>query len=224
MILLQGRSGSQLLASMLNNHPAIHCDGELLSPKYVHKLQSVTRYLRGRTLCHQEPVFGFRLKWMHLLCHRVKPEQYLNKMIGSGWQFIYSRRRNLLQQTLSFMIASRRGRWRDQTANPLSNRKFHIDCEQLLQNLEKQERWRLQEKAFLKAVPHLDIVYEDDLLLTKKHQSTLDRILAFLQLSSIPAQTDLVKTGSKNLADDIDNYDEVVGTISRTKYATYLEA
>lgn len=69
-----GRSGSTLLASLLNAHPSIHCDGEILSPVYWHRRRRPLRlpmlryplfYIRYRQLVaqyrHGASVYGFKL-------------------------------------------------------------------------------------------------------------------------------------------------------------------
>ena len=80
----------------------------------------------------------------------------------------------------------------------------------------------MKEKKIIEALPHITIAYERDLLSAEQHQATADKIFDYLGLASVAVKTKCVRTSSDNLADFIENYEEVVNVISQTKYAKFL--
>jgi hypothetical protein len=87
----------------------------------------------------------------------------------------------------------------------------------------KSEKVVALEKKCLSNIPHLEIIYEDDLLSSEQHQKTINKVFSYLELDSIKVQTTLQKTSSDNLVDDILNYEEIVDFISQTQYAHFLD-
>jgi hypothetical protein len=79
------------------------------------------------------------------------------------------------------------------------------------------------ERTIVEALPHLALVYEDDLLDGERHQPTLDRTFAHLGLPSHPVTAPLRRTGAGSLAERIANYEEIVAHIRTTPFATYLQ-
>ena len=52
-----GRNGSTLLVSLLNSHPDIYCDGEIL----VGKLRSPFKHIKRRMQSSPKSIYGFKL-------------------------------------------------------------------------------------------------------------------------------------------------------------------
>ena len=224
LILLQGRSGSQLLGDFLNSHPDIHCDAEKIGWKKWDDLFDLKAYLKWRREKRTEPIYGVRFKLRHVTeVQNVDAAHFLRNFHRRGWKIIYSKRENRFRQEISSLIGNQRDKWSDTSAEPLAGQTFYIDCQELLESIEAREKYAAQEQDLLAGLPHLTIVYEKDLLHAAHHQATLDRVFDYLGVPSVPVKTTLVRTSRNKLADIVSNYEEVVRFISQTKYAKFLD-
>ena len=232
LILLQGRSGSQLLGDLLNSHPDIHCDAEKIGWQKWDDLFDLKAYLKWRREKRTEPIYGVRFKLRHVTeVQEVNAAHFLRHFHSRDWKIIYSKRENRLRQEISSLIGNQRNKWSDTSAErcpelaegPLAGQKFEIECQQLLSSIEARERYAAQEEEVLAGLPHLTIVYEKDLLHAAHHQATLDRVFDYLGVPSVPVKTTLVRTSRNNLGDIISNDEEIVRFISQTKYAKFID-
>jgi len=81
----------------------------------------------------------------------------------------------------------------------------------------------LREEALLEQSPHLNLVYEHDLLRPESHQDTLGRVFDYLGLPSVPVRTTLVRTRSSSLRDFVYNYEEVESAVIDMGYGRFLD-
>lgn len=219
MLFAKGRSGSGLLRSLLNSHPDIFCDNEVFNRR---KAIAPKRYLLNCSNIRPVKVYGYKAKIWQLDQQYQSSRKVFKKFFTDDFQIIYLRRRNFFRQAISNLIGNERGIWHDTQSGSLSGQKFKIDCKVLLERIEWLENWDEKEKEVLKNVEYLHISYEDDLLPQENHQKTLNRIFKYLGVHEVPVQTKLVKTTSRNLADFIRNYDEVVNTIKNSRFEELL--
>ncbi len=139
-----------------------------------------------------------------------------------GWKVIYLKRVNSLRQAVSFLVANTRNEWIGTKKNTLQE-KIHIDCDELLAKMERLENALQKDDEIVAPVPHLPLVYEDHLINSEQHQATLNQVFEYLGIDSAPIYTNMSKTSSsKNLADIIDNYEEVERRVSQSKFAQFL--
>jgi hypothetical protein len=71
----------------------------------------------------------------------------------------------------------------------------------------------------LKAIPKLELVYEDDLREASQQQRTVDRVCAFLGLDPSPVKTELLRLTPTSVSDQVENFDEVAALLSQTRFA-----
>jgi len=223
VILAGPRTGGHLLIDLLNSHPQIYCEGEILHPNRVNKLFSLPLYIKGRTArIEKNVVHGFKVDINQIKRQKIEPQPFLSHLHHKNWKIIYLQRRNLLLQAISLHIAIARNQWSDTSATPLINSKFTIDSDQLIQNIQKRESCCLEEREVLAQLPHITICYDDELLKAEQHQKTADRIFEYLGVDSVPVQTNLARTSTDNLSDFLENYDEIISVLNKTKYAKFL--
>jgi hypothetical protein len=222
VVFAQGRSGSELLRNLLNSHPEVHCDGEILD----HKACFPATVVRGRSVRVKAQVYGFKLKILHLVRDQgmSDPEHFVQSLYDGGWKIIHLERHNLLRQTLSGMIAKQRGVYHHRrTAAPDTIQKAWIDCDRLVRNMGRRERHLKRERSILQKMAHLTLVYEDDLLDTSCHQDALDRVFEYLGVSAVPVRTEQVRITTDRLSGFVQNHQEVVEAVGKTEHARYLE-
>ncbi|MCK5523308.1 MAG: hypothetical protein KAI83_09265 [Thiomargarita sp.] len=225
IIFSKGRTGSNLLRTLLNSHPEIVCEGDILLRLYV-RILSLKLYIKGRIAKNPTNVYGFQLQRAQLNHEKIEAKDFLSDLHNNGWKIIYLRRKNRFRQKISSKIAISRNQWlysSKSNSEPSTSFKVHVDTQELLTELENAENAALKDKADLKEIPYIEIIYEDDLLKAGQHQKTADKIFDFLGVQSAPVETNMIKTPYQNLAEVIENYDEITALLSKTKYAHYLE-
>ncbi len=229
VIVAHYRTGSNLLTDLLNTHPEVNCDGEILI-KFLHSRFKIVlfprRYVEGKASHSGAKVYGCNLKLdqMAKLMPKVRksPQILLSELLEDQWLFLHLQRQNVLRVAISNIIANKRGRWRENSANWLEGSKIYIDCDDLARGMRWNKKLLRQEEEVLAGVPHLKLIYEQDLLHTDQHQNTSDRVFDFLGISSVPVKTDLVRTSSNRMSDYVLNYEELVQTVGQTEFAQYL--
>lgn len=229
IIFAQGRTGSSLLRNLLNSHPGVHCDKELLGRR---RLIFVKSFLTFRRLFFKKCAYGFKVKIYQLTdVQKIRnPRQIMIDLHKKGWNIIYLRRKNLLHHAVSNIVAKHRKKENPSGKayahriedGPIELKKIHVNCDELIQRMRAREIFCAQENLILDGLPHMRFVYEDHLLKSEDHQSTASRIFDHLGLPVSPVAARLVKIVPERLADIIDNFDEIVKTINKTKYAKFL--
>ena len=187
VIVYQPRTGSNLLCNLLASHPHIHCDGEVL--ERVSRLLFPYFYLDCRRACFNQQVYGAKVSLYQITTrHKLEASEFLHNLHRREWKFIRVTRRNLVRQAISFLIAKQRGVWYDGNADPLQGTSFRLDPAALLRRILTQADDLRSEEAILARLPHCTVTYEDDLLNAGDHQSTADRLYAFLGLPPLTAE------------------------------------
>lgn len=218
----QGRTGSELLLSLIDCHPEIHCEGEMLNKK----VWFPYLYLQGRMAKYPNFVYGCKVRTDQLLFDQgIDPVKFTIGLQENGWKIVYISRQNLLRQNISLLIGLARQKWHDTADKPFSDRKIQIDSQELIKYLKLSDLYLEKEREIIGNLPHVNVTYEQDLFNSDRHQPTLDRVFDYLGLSSVPVKTKYVKTSAnKKLSDSIENYAEIAAALEKTKYAQFLEA
>lgn len=221
VLFAQGRTGSSLLASLLNAHPAVFCDGELLDTKRLFPRALID----GRARRHPDRVYGFKLKIYHLSMDQrlADPVGFFQQLAGDGWRVVHLVRRNVLRQTLSQFVAERRRSYHLFAGQQEDLGRMEVDLARLVRHT----RWRLKmqglERRALEGVPHAVVHYEDDLMDGTRHQVTADRLFSFLCVPTAPVSTSHRKITPKRLADFVANPEAVAAAITEAGLGQYLE-
>lgn len=221
VIFAQGRTGSDLLASLLNSHPQIFCEGEILNTSVLLPMA----FVKGRCAASTSDAYGYKLKIYHLTETQQMRDAgpFLAQMHAEGWRIIYLTRRNVLRQALSWFVAESRPRYQHRVSDgPIQMEKITVDCGALVRRMDERLHYLAGEKEVLATLPHTTVVYEDDLLDRERHQETLDVILGHLGLPSAPVSTDLVKITPPSLSDFVQNYADVERAVAMIGYARFL--
>ncbi|MGR3303164.1 MAG: hypothetical protein ACUZ8I_11750 [Candidatus Scalindua sp.] len=222
LVFAQGRTGSDLLRSLLNSNPMIFCDGEILEEKVFFPMA----YIKAKCASSRKNTYGFKLKIYQLTGnqHILQPEKFVSNLYNQNWKIIYLNRRNLLRQVVSGYVAQKRKSFHHrQGDSKIKFEKIHINYDVLINDLQERECFLMQEKEVLKHVPHITINYEDHLMHYDNQQNTLNRVFDFLNVPSVSVKTNLVKITSSNLSNVILNYNEVKHVIAKTKYVNCFD-
>ncbi len=223
------RTGSTLLVSLLNAHPVICCDGEILHRGSWRRPLRPLLYFwrrvpypffayRSRYLCRHthKAIYGFKLFPSHL-AHPVVTIQQLHK---NGWLILHLQRRSLFQQSLSAVVAAVTGRWHGRAEAIAPPPNLSINPETFSASLLRVYRQRQICQQSLQSIPHLNIYYEDDLEAPKQWSATIHRICSYLGTSTSSVYTKMNKPWSRPYQEIVTNYDEL---LTRFKQSSLTE-
>lgn len=216
----QGRTGSELLCKLLDLNPEIKCDTEIL----FHHLFFPQLLIKGKLAACNQNTYGFKVKIYQLQdIQHQDPQEFLQQLLDDGWKIIYLKRENLLRHGLSLITARQRKKFHVPAGNnKVIKQKVKVDCNLLLAQMKDREEYQHADEKLLSKIPHLTIVYENDLLNEENHQSTIDKICDYLGISSVAVKAPFARLTPDNLSDLIENYQEVIDVLSKTKYAHFI--
>lgn len=213
----QGRTGSSLLRSLLNSHPEVRCEGEILADPVPDPIAHVED-LADRS---PQPVFGFKVKIYQLSdAQQTDPAAFLEELRDRSYRIIYLRRSNLLRHAISNEFAEARSSYHDRTDGPRPS--LTVDPEKLIGVMQRRQAHLDNEAAILAGFDYCAVEYESDLLDPVQHQPTANRVFAYLGLGPTPVETDLARSVSGSLSDRIANYDELAAALADTEFNEFL--
>lgn len=224
VIFSQGRTGSNLLRSLLNSHPNIFCIREPFVRWYI-KVLFPKLYIQGKLANCSKTVCGLLLHDMHLDFQKIAHKEMLSYLYNQGWKILHLRRENFLNQIISARFAFTQRQWHYQSAVDFDStrlKNIYISPTEMIQLLEEREARYLREGEMMAQFPHLQVIYEEDLSTAEQHQKTVDKICDYLGISSAPVQTKMIKTPRKT-KELLQNYEEIAAFLKNTRYAHFLE-
>jgi hypothetical protein len=222
-IVTNGRTGSSPLVDLLNSHPAIRCDEELL--KEWRDLPFL--YVRGHAAQAKREgcaAYGFKLNTGAVRLAPVETGNFgklIDLLASDGFSFIWLQRRNLVRQVVSGLRGREHGF--QIRGDEHSETRIVADPVQLVASL---RTFAYQADVIgqrLEPYPHLDLWYEDDLEDPAVHQRTVDKICDYLGLPGAPVSTEFRKVAPARLHDAIANYDEIAQVLAPTPFAAFLD-
>ncbi|WP_251964081.1 Stf0 family sulfotransferase [Salinibacter ruber] len=249
MLFAQGRTGSTLLGELLNSHPEIDFEHEILNidREWDDPYAYPYLYSLGRRKISDALSYGYHVKiyqlWQDLddsvpvgqnsgeslPNHSTDPAGYLHQAHADGWNLVYLKRENLLRHALSSIRAEASGEYHQRADededSPKSLNPVRVDPIDLIKKMEWREEKLAQEQEALSTLPHLEISYGSDLVDENRHQATAERIFRFLGLEAngIQVSTQLERINQGSLPELIRNYDEVASSLEGTRFDRFLE-
>lgn len=216
-----GRSGSTLLASLLNSQPTIHCDGELFNAvhwaAWKHALLAALQrhpkiYLTFRQriihLVRHSQVYGFKLQLEQV----VHADQVLPELHRLGWRILYLRRNSIFDAVMSNLVAQQTHRWHTRTGREQRRAEAVVlDPQQFMNECDGRRKRAAQCDAIANQLSHLLLTYEDDLRSSQQWHSTVARICDYVGAAPPTTVTSaLVKTWSQPYREMVSNYDQLL--------------
>lgn len=228
VIYTRGRTGSTVLTDLLNSHPDMFCDHEIFNiSDTITKVKYPLLYISScskRASAHNKNVYGFKLKIEQMKNeHEYKDiDVILSRLETAGWKFIYLKRINILNHTISGLLSNQSKVFHLKNGKEFKHEKINIDCKHLFDVMNYFEDLERQEEESLKYVSYMTVNYEPDLLDNSAHQKTADRIFEYLGISSHPVNTTFRKIIPENLKDIILNYEEMHDFVINTRFGKFL--
>jgi LPS sulfotransferase NodH len=240
LILAAERTGSNLLAGLLDSHPSILAGGELFNP-FLTPLREVPwrlipkeRIEEFARMRDRDPV-GFLFAIYQLALDAGKTAIGFKLMYGQGdelyqrapavrdvlsgpppFRLIHLTRKNLVERFVSQRRAEQTGSWQTRvgkTTNDTSRPKLTVAAHDLVADLERVENWQRVYRHAFAAHPILEIEYEE---LAADPQGTARRCADFLGVPPVASfEVRYAKTGTDRLEDAIENLDDLRSMLRR---------
>ncbi len=231
LIVSAGRTGSNLLRSLLKSHPQVFCGGEIFNREYVER-EGVPWPAGGaeqdpalRTMMRDDPAtyvrrlfelaspghraVGAKLTYENAAAHPAATDHLV---AIEGNRVIHLKRHNLLRVYVSLQRAMKTGQWmsRGDSGPPPP---VHIDFVKLVRYLLRHQEHEDKVDALFAGHAKMQVYYED---LAADPVGVAARCVAFLGLdASVPLWSDHKKSGTDPLSRAIENYAEVRGAFAR---------
>lgn len=218
----RGRSGTTALLSMLDDVPALRCEGEVLH-NYV---PYPYRHVLGRCVRTRGAGYGCKILSYQVRDVQVRLEQpkaFIRTLRDeAGFQILYLRRTNLLRHALSNIRARREQFHQKKDDAPADSQALRVDPDHVVEWIRSSEVLGAYEERLLDAVSHLSLTYEEHIRDPEAHQDTVDEICSFLGVESAPIESSYRKIAPPSLREGVINYDELVTRLEGTPYEQYL--
>ena len=220
-----GRAGSELLVELLDGHPRLRCESEILAVPHV----STRAVLRGRAVRAARAgadVWGFKLVNEHFRwTHPAGDSSFLvEQMLAGGFRFIRLRRRNVLRQALSHVKAEALATYHSRSHTDADSPLLAIDPVDLIFKMRQLEGWEAISDIIFDGVEMLPVWYEDDLADRASWDTTTSRVFEWLGLDPVSTSSNLRVTTPGKIWEHVANYDDVAAVLMKTKYAPLLDA
>ncbi len=223
-----GRSGSNLMVSLLNSHPEIHCDWEILNQDYlnkkpIHKRKIIQwfprQYINYRCKNSPKPVYGFKMLYYQYL----EREKQLKSLFCSEWKMIHIKRKNVFQQAISDMVARQTGVYLQTVSRKQPDDMIRLDPGALLTYIGHILHNGAHLENALANMDHCAVVYEDDLIKPELWEKSCSRIFRYLNIDPAPVSTITERISKRPYASVIENYDSLVSEVKNSSYAYLLD-
>lgn len=221
LIISRARSGTSLLRDLLNSHPDINCEPEILaSGRFFPKA-----HVAHRVKKHTHPVYGAKiLSYQMVQVHGIaEPEGFLQHFRDQGFQFIHLKR-NTFWQAFSLLKATSTGVFHTDRHKVYKTRAIEIDIPNFIARLRWSDTLLQYEAAGLEHIDHLEIDYDSELSQPELFQATAAKIFNYLGVLEHPVETSLRKVLPTRPEDVILNFDALVAEIEREGLAHVLPA
>lgn len=220
-VLTTGRTGSDLLVELMDSHPRMRCEKEVLGEPH----RDARRFIRGRVLVARlrgEAAYGFKINSLNLrvASRRWNLPTFIRALGEDGFRFVRLKRGNLLRQAISAMRA---GETREYHATaPVGTGPITLDPLNVIYLIRNFEVYEDLIDANVQGFPNLLLTYEDDLDDQPAQQDALNRVFSFVGLEPAPVTSPLVKTTPRGLADAVANHEELAAVLRGTRYERFL--
>jgi hypothetical protein len=231
-----GRSGSTVLADLLDQNPEVTWQGEYIRKFYapldrrglekVHLPVDADRLLLDVMAGTPTPYFGCEAKFFHLEQLGISLPAYLESLHRQKFtHFIVLERKNYIRKIASSLVARKRRRYRQPPDAPAELTKIAIHPHRvridrtalpLVELLESYSRGFEELQTLLKGSNVLNMTYEDDLL--KDPAAGYQKACAYWGLTPVPVKVHYGRSNPFPLEAVIKNYDEVVAALKGTRY------
>ncbi len=188
------RSGTTLIARLLNQVPHIHCDGEVLH----HAVLAPRAFLNRLASIKPTQAYGAKLitYQMFEVQKIADPLSFFEQLLADGFTLIHLRRGSFAQ-SLSLSVAQQVQQYHIGTDGPAPQQQLTLDPQAFVRQVTWNTCMLDYEDLLFSRLPHVQVDYEAHLQDADQHQATVDRICAAIGVESGSVKADLQRTGTR---------------------------
>ncbi len=221
VVIGEGRTGSNLLISLLNSHKNVHIKGEVFGRLNDKSCKEIWDEVFSDRPSH---IFyaGFKIFYNH-------PFDSTDRRV---WEFlrndleikiIHIKRRNMLRKVLSLEIAFKTNKWSRSHSDdfiPLGDKQVTLDPTTCIRQFEEIQKNELNiDQTFSSHKIH-EVFYEE---LVRNIKDSSESIIDFLELPKVDLKTNLVKQNREPLRLLITNYDQLKEDLCNSGWSVFFE-
>jgi LPS sulfotransferase NodH len=221
IVLSRSRTGSNLLLSLLNSHPEIIAEHEILAELDGRDARKVVAKAYGKQPYYVKAK-GFKVFYYHPLGGEA-PEVWDDLVAAQDIKVIHLKRRNILRTLVSRKIAGMKDVWAATSEARLDigrQKTVSFRTEELEEGFRRTRGWETEGDRRFAAHPLLSVWYED---LVRDPEATLAQVLDFLGLRQVPLATQLRKQNPERLPELVSNYAELKAAFTGSEWAVFFE-
>ena len=239
ILLCRGRTGSNYLLTLLNNHPEITCYAEpfrnALREKVYPLLEKLGKSYMDEYIYKAFPryVQAVGLKIFYTHARYTETDGFENSSTGYGpvWDYLVDdqslkviqlTRTNLLRVYLSELNARNTGVWymTDEKDDERGFEPIYVDFEDCINTMSAIKNREREFSKLFKDHPKLDVTYEQ---LIDNREDTLKSIQQFLGVTTFRLDTSLKRQNKRSLSESIANYAELKAKFKGTEWEGVFE-
>lgn len=219
LIVGRARSGTTLLRTLLDAHPDVTCQSEVLRRRVLDPaghLERLAAKSSGRA-------WGAKLlSYQMVQVQRFRdPARFLAGLDQRGYLLIHLVR-GTFDQTLSLAIAQKSKQFHNRTGDKLFTRKAVLDPADFVRRLQWNDLLLRYEEYCLADLPHLEVSYERDLLDPDHQAETAARLFAEIGVTPLPVASTLRKMLPTKPSDILENYAEIAAAVRAARLGNLL--
>lgn len=226
VVLCHPRSGSTLLHTYLNSHPAIISKGEKAMIDLRHHPEIIDEnYIAQKIFCLQpSPIKAVGIKFFVNFVAQPEGNMLLSQLSNlPNLKVILLKRKNPLRIIVSSGIADKTGQmsaWTKSHKLAVADRRIHLSPEKCLNDLQTMEKEFEQSVKLLEGQEKISIYYEE---LASRQEATLRKVQQFLQVPPRKLFTLLRRQNPEPLSRLISNYAELADHLKENRWTNLLD-
>lgn len=211
LIIGRARSGSTLLTSLLNDHPEMQCDREIMAKR----LLSPIRHFNNLARKSGAAAYGAKLlSYQMVQVQRFQDPVHLLQSLHDQGVVLVHLKRDTFAQTLSLYAAQSTQRYHaSKPGDKRGKSKIHLEPTGFCKRLVWSDMLLRYEERCLRDIPHVLVDYDRDLTEETTQRATAGRIFEALGLEPLPVSSGLRKMLPGKPQDTIENYAEVAEAV-----------
>lgn len=219
VIVSRSRSGSNLLVSLLDDHPQIRAEGELLGRLDGRRPEDVLRRLYRR---HPPGIRAVGFKYFYYHPVDGEPAAVWRLLDPTEYRIVHLRRENPLRAIVSRQIASTSQAWSRRRGQelPIERRRVQMSPSELKNHLERTRTWEAEARARWGRGRYVEVTYE---ALASDPASISRSIQEFLGVDPHPTRTPLRRQNPERTSELLENYEELREAFASTEWASLFD-
>lgn len=220
IVLSRSRTGSNMLMSLLNSHPEIIAEHEILARLNRRDPRDIVAGAYAKQPYYVKAK-GFKVFYYHPL--DGNSAALMDDLAGDeDIRVIHLKRRNILRTLLSRKIAGMKNVWAATSTARLDvgGKAVSFTVDELTEGFRRTRAWEVAADRRFAAHALLPVYYED---LVRDPDGSLAAVLDFLGLPHSALATDMRKQNPESLADLVTNYAELKAAFAGSEWEAFFE-